>query len=375
MSASSSAGASGAQGAALTSGSVKSVSIVDPILNRTAYTLSIPSNWHFDGTVVQGTPCATGPFPVFRAESPNGLMGIKMLPRLDWAWSEGGSQFAPQYHGGTCADYKSEVPASDVLQHMIDIVQAGFLRDDINPNAENFKRNVASHNSASFTMRGDVARAWDHYKIHNIEIEERMDFNVTCSVNTVILIGRQHSCSAYIVRAWAPKGRWDENAVDAVNKSIVIDQDWNREWYGHVQQVIAQMQKDGMDRVMSIAAAGQQQRNAMAAEFQQAQQERFQENQDFIHNLQANGEHFRAQQQAQSDNRAKVADDWCDVALNLQKRRDPNTGAISKDSALYNYSWVNSSGSHFESNDINDNPNNIGDQSWQLQDNVRAGQY
>jgi hypothetical protein len=48
------------------------VTITDPILNMQAYSLSIPTNWIFDGAVVPGTSCNDGPFPVFRMMSPMG---------------------------------------------------------------------------------------------------------------------------------------------------------------------------------------------------------------------------------------------------------------------------------------------------------------
>ncbi|HEY0701185.1 MAG TPA: hypothetical protein VGD60_00315, partial [Candidatus Acidoferrales bacterium] len=42
-----------------------SVSISDPVLNMTAYTLTIPARWNFEGAVVQGSSCMSNPFPVF----------------------------------------------------------------------------------------------------------------------------------------------------------------------------------------------------------------------------------------------------------------------------------------------------------------------
>ena len=71
------------------------------------------------------------------------------------------------------------------------------------------------------------------------------------------------------------------------------------------------------------------------------------------------------------DARSRMAGDWADYALDLQKRRDPVTGAISKDSSRYSYSWVNESGEHYQSNDPNDNPNGRIQGNWTLQQNVR----
>src|SRR5580704_10106876 len=72
----------------------RNVTINDPILNMTAYSLTIPGNWMFQGAVFQGSPCVPGAFAVIRTQSPDGLTGMKLLPRLDWAWLD--TQRGPQ---------------------------------------------------------------------------------------------------------------------------------------------------------------------------------------------------------------------------------------------------------------------------------------
>jgi hypothetical protein len=58
---------------------------VDPVFGMTAYTLTIPDNWIFQGDVIQGTSCVPAPLPVFRMSSPDGLTGVKWFPCMDWA--------------------------------------------------------------------------------------------------------------------------------------------------------------------------------------------------------------------------------------------------------------------------------------------------
>jgi hypothetical protein len=266
---------------------------------------------------------------------------------------------------------KQEMSAADVLKYMVGVLKVQYVRDDVNPNREKFQQSVASHNNSAMTSHGDQARGWVRYNIHNIVIDERLDVSLICSTNNIVMIGRQHSCSAYVGRTWAPQGKWDDDIVTSINKSLVIDQQWNAQWYGRVMKQLTAMQEAGAQRVEAIADAGQRQRNAEFTSFQQAQAMRQQQSDDFIHNLQANGEQFRAGQQAASDARAQVADDWCDIALDRQKRMDPNTGLVTKDSYLYNYTWVNESGKRLQTNDINENPNGEGTGDWTLQENVR----
>ncbi len=109
-------------------GGTKVVNITDPILNMKAYSLTIPSNWVFQGAVIQGTPCIPAPFAVWRMSSPDGLTGFKQEPRLDWAWSENPN--APKQITQGCLDYKKEMPAIDVLKYMVGVLQVEFVNQD-----------------------------------------------------------------------------------------------------------------------------------------------------------------------------------------------------------------------------------------------------
>jgi hypothetical protein len=81
---------------------------------------------------------------------------------------------------------------------------------------------------------------------------------------------------------------------------------------------------------------------------------------------------YSMQRTAQSMNaRSRAADDWCDYSLGLQKRLDPNTGLITKDSSNYNYTRVNEQGDRVQTNNINANPNGNGTGNWTLQENGR----
>ena len=64
--------------------------------------------------------------------------------------------------------------------------------------------------------------------------------------------------------------------------------------------------------------------------------------------------------------------DWADYSLDQQKRLDPNTGLITKDSSAYSYTWVNDSDSRdrLQTNDVNENPNGNGTGNWTLQQNI-----
>ena len=80
-----------AEGAvAAPSGGTKVQYIPDPTLNNmNAFSVTIPAKWHFNGVLYQGGNCASVPFGVFRASSPDGLSSVERLPVLAWMWGTG----------------------------------------------------------------------------------------------------------------------------------------------------------------------------------------------------------------------------------------------------------------------------------------------
>ena len=97
--------------------------------------------------------------------------------------------------------------------------------------------------------------------------------------------------------------------------------------------------------------------------FNQAQEMRQRQHEQFLASIQRGTDMSMARHQA--------ADDWCDYSLDQQKRLDPRTGEITKDSSAYNYTWVNDQGKRVQTNDVNANPNGNGTGNWTLQENVR----
>jgi hypothetical protein len=109
---------------------------------------------------------------------------------------------------------------------------------------------------------------------------------------------------------------------------------------------------------------------AQHSAFEQAQAMRQKQHEDFDASLQRGTDMSMARTQDSMNARSRAADDWCDYSLDQQKRLDPNTGLITKDSAAYNYTWVNEQGDRVQTNNINANPNGNGTGNWTLQENV-----
>lgn len=344
----------------------QNVQLHDPVLNMTAYTLSIPAGWNFSSAVIQGSSCVAGPFPVFRVVSPDGLSGVKQLPRMDWAWSDN----AGVGKGGDCLPYRQEISAEDFLKYMTGVLQVEFVRDDPNPDLAAFQSKAAAMSRAGFTSKGDLALATVRYRVNKIEIEDHLRVTVNCAAYSRLGSGRVENCSAYVKREFAPKGKYSPETFATIDHTLVLDQQWNQKWTAVMIQKIKNADEVTGGMVGSALADAGRARNVQASAFQQAQELRQKEHEDFDARLKESTQRSMQNTANNMNARSRAADDWCDYSLDQQKRLDPNTGLITKDSSAYNYSWVNEQGDRVQTNNINANPNGNGTGNWTLQENI-----
>ena len=80
------------------------------------------------------------------------------------------------------------------------------------------------------------------------------------------------------------------------------------------------------------------------------------QHEQFLETMQRGTDLSMKQAAASANANHRAADDWCDYSLDQQKRLDPNTGLITKDSSAYNYTWVNEFKLIGATNNINANP-------------------
>lgn len=359
---------------------VKRVEIVDPFLKMTAYSWSIPSNWIFDGSVMPGTTCVSAPYPVFRMMSPDGITEMKLLPRFDWAWTilpKGPVAAAPD-----CLPLEKEMTASEVLQQMVGLLGVKFVREEPAEHLAEYQGNMKKLNekSAASAVRGalplvqsgDQARFVVSYNVNAIPMEEYLDATVGCADNPQPLIrGYAHfySCSAWVSRSRARQGQLQaaKETMQAIAKSMAIDQQWNQKWTAIGMKKIDDAATQGGQAVLQMGADMARARQAQQGGWDQAQEMRQRQHEEFNESMRDRAERFDTALHASGEAKAKAASDWADYALDLQKRYDPATGQISKDSFVYTYSWVDEAGQHFQTNDVNENPNGRLKGSWVLQ--------
>jgi hypothetical protein len=353
----------------------KTVTITDAVLKMPAYSLTIPSNWIFDGAVGQGTPCVPGPFPIWRMSSPDGLTGFKALPVLAWGWSDNAKNAAQAAAVQGCLDYKQDVPATDILKYMFGVLQVAFVKFEPVPWLANAKKNAAAQNNATMTGTIDIAIATVRYHINNIQIEEQLKAVTGCtSFHGGAARGGasdgKHYCTATVSRQWAPSGKWSSDTFIPIDHSFKIDQGWRQKWDAVMMQKIRDMFAANAKILQAQMDSSNAQMAAQANSFQQSQDLRQKQHDDFDAVLKRGTDLSMKQAAATSNANHRAADDWADYSLDKQKRLDPNTGKVTKDSSAYSYTWVNEQGQRYQTNNPNDNPNGNGTGNWTLQENI-----
>src|SRR5580704_7120314 len=123
--------------------------IDDPTLGMTAFSVTVPANWHFAGAMIQGTSCSSIAFPVYRATSPDGLTMMEMLPRMDWRWQEGPG--AEPTRDADCLPLQEYVHLQDFLKivaRMLGVEYVGetpMPAEELRQIQETFQRNKAAN--------------------------------------------------------------------------------------------------------------------------------------------------------------------------------------------------------------------------------------
>lgn len=340
--------------------SMKVFRIFDPVLGMDFFTITLPSNWMFQGGLVRQSSCSVLVSHYFRASGPAGLYGIKMLPRFDWGWSNN-AQYTPGPESN-CLPYDRPIPAADFLQYMVKLLHVEYMKD-LTTEAEreaNRKRTANPGPAGPTFQTWEVARALTRFKINSIQEEEVVGVEVSCAYNTWIRPSRivpSHRCAAWVTLTWAPEGKAE--STDAMLRPMITG-GVNPAWYQRSKQV--EDQQTALS-IAQITARGEATRHQMDLSFKQ--------HEDFMATMQRGSDRNLEDQKHIWSGQQRMADDWCDYALGLQKRYNPETGQLYKSSSASTYDWVSSDGrQHYPTNDINDNPNGRLPGSWTLTNNV-----
>jgi hypothetical protein len=340
----------------------KVVTITDPVFNITAYSLSIPEKWIFQGGVVQGTSCAPEPLPVFRVAAPDGLTGVKWFPRMDWAWSDDPKLPADSL-SSTCLPYKNTISAADFLKYMIGILKVAYVKDLPTPNLAALQKASAANDTALITTVVDAANFQVRYRINQIEIEEHVNAVIFCSTDKTSSNIIHHACSATLGRSWAPQGQWSEDTFAFTQHSLSIDEKWSAAvyYYSHrTAEEIARERRPSLDE-------GRDRRDRARVDANlQAEALRKKQYAEFMDSINAGTRKITEDPNPAATSSIRIPDDWCDYSLDKQKVQNFMLGGSHKDPPEFNYTWVNEKGDQLQTKNLNDNPNGNATGNWTL---------
>lgn len=355
-------------GSAMFAASTRHEAIYDPNFRMTAFDVTVPADWKFEGTYVAGSSCANFAFPVFRAYSRDGLTELRRYPRMDWTWSN--SRFAGAPHPD-CLNVKSELTAGEFIKLIMGVQQVAYVRDAPVPRQavdaqQRFLAQLNAQSARSSKMlnmepavqRGSMAGAYGEYRNGSYTIEAHFMAKVQC-IRSPIPNPKDRgvfteSCSADLRVVRAPKGK-----LEAVLAQFAAD------------QVGAHENPEWINRYMQAQFA---RNNARLAQFRRdmarAQEIRNQQHQQFMATLQAGTDRSMANARAIANSNHAIASDWCDYALDRQTVAGPNGTA--KVSSAYTHTWANASGQYYQTNDPNANPNGVLPGNWTQQQRVHG---
>jgi hypothetical protein len=373
--------------AAASSSGTQAQHITDPTLNNmNAFTVTIPSKWHFQGVLFQGGKCGTVPYAVFRATSPDGLTSVERLPVLGWMWGSG-----PMY-GYTpktdCLPLTGPMSAQDFLKYLAATMKLQYVKDEPVASEEialaqkalrDAEATYAPQYAAMHTAPPKTTRelAWAEVRSQNgsFVLKGRLKVMVECIETHFaglksVLRGMADQppstiskCSAGVTYLSAPESeyagliqKWNTPGMGG-HAEDAWQQAWIRRNTEQSQQFMDEMRRNT-----------QAQMQAQQQQFNHDQAVRQQIHEEFMATMQRGTDMSMARAQASMNARSTATSDWVDYALDRRTVMDPNTGQVSKVPSAYSYTWVDSTGKvSYQTNDPNANPNGVLKGDWTKQ--------
>lgn len=342
--------------------------ITDPSLdNMVAATLTIPAGWKLQGIEAM-MPCTPGPFPVFRAYSPDGLTQMRSEPIIGWKWS---SNYKTNQTG--CANISKTISAADFLTYYIGTMQGGVHVAGTMPVPASFSQWAAGHaaqanqNNARLPQMmqsnttADTAALRVEVVNGSFVVEERLLAGVICSVSNAGA-ANGGSCFARVSVLTAPQGRLDA-LVQLVDSNNLPNQVATPQYRQAVIQRMTQKNQREADQRMAAANA----RNAafsrmMYNAFQQNMARSASEHQQFMQQQESQFRSSMNNAMNSMNARSTAASDWVDYSLDQQTVQNPD-GSITKVSSSYSQTWTNGT-QWYQTNDPNSNPNGVLSGNW-----------
>jgi hypothetical protein len=374
--------------------------IDDPTLGMTAFSVTVPANWHFAGAMIQGTSCSSIAFPVYRATSPDGLTMMEMLPRMDWRWQEGPG--AEPTRDADCLPLQEYVHLQDFLKMVARMLGVEYVggtpmpAEELRQIQETFQRNKAA-NEARYRQAGmnppDARREDGEASVRYANGSFTMKGLLSASTYCSAINGRKppgfrgppytaYQCVATVRFLRAPEAQLDATAqmLDWEHAGGKLEdaylQAWNARLNQQTQENIGKIRRDGEvaianSRAFASASMAQQAISNQQFQISQATNQRLHE--QFLGTMQRGTDLSMARAGQAMQARSTSASNIVDFALNQQTVRDPSTGQVTKVSSANTYTWLDSTGRvGYQTSDGLANPNGVLPGTWRRQEVVNG---
>jgi hypothetical protein len=339
-------------------GPMRTVEIWDPIFNMVAYTISIPKSWNFEGTVLHGPGCQFAmAAAVLRAYSPDLSYGIQTIPVSDFFWADD-QRALPQ--GPNCKILQ-QMSAEDYGRLITVSIRPGSVVDSVEPapGEASYLAGIEKSNQAVAAQAASVGNRnpshatgqarWlhIHYDLNGHREEEIL--NVAMSVSdqpTSVMVNRpgqvlqtaikhRYDSTPYVNGFRAPQGQLQSHidAFKAINSSFKVNPEYSAKYTAYMQ-----------DLTNKSIAASWKVINSILAQGRAEQAQRTQQAQDFIANMQKQGDARNAQFNANMAAKDAHTKDVVDYILDQQLYVNPTTGKTQTQSNQYDHTFSNGSG-------------------------------
>jgi hypothetical protein len=350
----------------------RKVEIADPQYQMTAYTLEIPSNWKFAGTIARDPGChSSGASLKYTLQTPDGQNALVVMPGVQWTWTTSAS-LQKIMASGPCPAVDIDSSASFLVNIAVPNLHPNAKIVSVLPLAAEGQAALADQlakmqqqNAAMARQYGqqpqkltlDGARVRVQYERDGQPVEEQILSVVGCNESAMPALytqpaSQRRSCNARaIIIARAPQGHLDELMAKpefkSIGKSLQANQEWSARLSADQQAAFQRAQAENNRQFQAIMQKGRDDNDRLLANGR-AFQKSMKESTD---RALAND---RAQQAAiDASAHATVLH-----SLDQQEFRNPATGQIVQASSQYNHQWMSSDGSTLiQTNDHTLDPN------------------
>ena len=348
-------------------GPTRTVPIIDPMFGMVASTLEIPADWTFEGVVLHGPGCK-GAYEsiVYRAFSPYQHYGVQVVPNTEFFWADD-PRTLPKF--GNCK-YAPPISAADYAQFVSIRMRPNATIDAVGPAPDeaSFQANLSKTEFHFFNQAGIMG------EIKRVHLRFDMDGQMEEEILNTRMVVRKLMVNTNVSQSYMVQYR--PMPQYASNASVTAVHAPQGQLIPHYSALLAilQSQRANQQYIQISTQYFQNQTNAaIAASWatfnttMQASQQQFaimtQNSQNFIQNMNAQGEARHNQVMADMDRRDRHTQDVTDWILNQQLYQNPRTGQTFTGSNQYNYTYQDHAGNVLQANTITD-PNILYHADW-----------